>query len=191
MQRIIKSNKMSRIGKKPITVLEGIEVIINKDFLIIKGKNGEINLPFESEFVLFEKNEDKINVKVTKEVKINFARQGLYRSLLANAIEGVNKGFEKKLEIRGVGYKVTMKGEDFEFRLGFSHEILFKKIEGVKMEIDKENNNIIIISGIDKQKVGQVAANIRELKKPDPYKGKGIRYIDEYVVRKAGKSAAK
>jgi large subunit ribosomal protein L6 len=110
---------------------------------------------------------------------------------LANAVEGVTNGYEKKLEIRGVGYKVAMKGVDLEFRLGFSHPVLFKKVEGVDMAIDKDNSLIVIVSGINKQKVGQVAANIRALKKPEPYKGKGIRYVDEHVVRKAGKSAAK
>lgn len=182
---------MSRIGKKPVNLLDGVEVKFNSNDLIIKGKKGEIILPFESEYVSFEKEgENIVNVKVIKDVKVNFARQGLYRSLLFNAVEGVTNGYEKQLEIRGVGYKVTPKGEDLEFRLGFSHTILFKKIDGVNMNIDKENNNIIIVSGIDKQKVGQVAANIRELKKPEPYKGKGIRYVGEYVARKAGKSAA-
>ncbi len=182
---------MSRIGKKVIVIPEGVEVIFNDDNLVIKGKNGEINLPFENKYVSFKKEENEIRVEVTAEQKVNFARQGLYRSLLANAIEGVEKGFEKKLEINGVGYRVAAKGEDLEFRLGFSHEVIFKKVEGVDMKIDKENNNVIIVSGIDKQKVGQVAANIRELKKPEPYKGKGIKYIDEYIVRKAGKSASK
>jgi large subunit ribosomal protein L6 len=181
---------MSRIGKKPIK-LNNVDVSINKDTLIIKGDKGEIILPFEAEYVSFEKKDNIILVKVNDKNKVNFARQGLYRSLLANAVEGIEKGFEKKLEIQGVGYRVNFKGEDLEFRLGFSHEILFKKVDGVKMEIDKENNNIIIISGIDKQKVGQVAANIRELKKPEPYKGKGIRYVGEHIVRKTGKSAAK
>ena len=182
---------MSRIGKKPVKLLDGVEVIINSDDLVIKGKKGEIVLPFESEYVSFKKEDDLIKVEVKKEEKINYARQGLYRSLLANAVEGVTNGYEKRLEIRGVGFKVDKKGQDLEFRLGFSHPVLFKKVEGVDMDIDKDNNLIIIISGIDKQKVGQVAANIRELKKPEPYKGKGIRYVDEYVVRKAGKSAAK
>ena len=182
---------MSRIGKKPITLPEGIEVIINEDYLLIKGNKGEILLPFEKKFVSFKKEDNILMVNVKNNLKINFARQGLYRSLLANAIEGIKDGFEKRLEIKGVGFKITKKGDDFEFRLGFSHPILFKKVEGVDINIDKENNNNLIISGIDKQKVGQVAANIRELKKPEPYKGKGIRYIDEYVVRKAGKSAAK
>ncbi len=182
---------MSRIGKKPVKLLDGVEVIINSDDLVIKGKKGEIVLPFESEYVSFRKEDDLIKVEVKKEEKINYARQGLYRSLLANAVEGVTNGYEKRLEIRGVGFKVDKKGQDLEFRLGFSHPVLFKKVEGVDMDIDKDNNLIIIISGIDKQKVGQVAANIRELKKPEPYKGKGIRYVDEYVVRKAGKSAAK
>jgi len=182
---------MSRIGKKPVKLLDGVEVIINSDDLVIKGKKGEIVLPFESEYVSFRKEDNLIKVEVKKEEKINYARQGLYRSLLANAVEGVTNGYEKRLEIRGVGFKVDKKGQDLEFRLGFSHPVLFKKVEGVDMDIDKDNNLIIIISGIDKQKVGQVAANIRELKKPEPYKGKGIRYVDEYVVRKAGKSAAK
>jgi len=182
---------MSRIGKKPVNLLDGVEITFNKNELIIKGKKGEIVLPFESEYVTFSQEEGVVQTSVVNEMKVNFARQGLYRSLLANAVEGVTNGYEKKLEIQGVGYKVTAKGEDLEFRLGFSHEILFKKIDGVDMIIDKDNINIITISGIDKQKVGQVAANIRELKKPEPYKGKGIRYVGEHVVRKAGKSAAK
>ena len=183
---------MSRIGKKPVNLLEGVEITYNKDELIIKGKKGEIVLPFESEYVSFEKDGDNVvNVKVTNEAKINYARQGLYRSLLANAVEGVTNGYEKRLEIRGVGFRVAQKGADLEFQLGFSHPVLFKKVDGVDMTIDKENQLIVIISGIDKQKVGQVAANIRALKKPEPYKGKGIRYVDEHVVRKAGKSAAK
>ena len=182
---------MSRIGKKPVVLLDGVEITYNQDELIIKGKKGEITLPFESEYVSFEQGEGVVNVKVTKEEKVNYARQGLYRSLLANAVDGVTNGVEKKLEIRGVGFKVAKKGEDLEFRLGFSHPVLFKKIEGVDMDIDKDNPLIVIISGIDKQKVGQVAANIRALKKPEPYKGKGIRYVGEHVVRKAGKSAAK
>jgi len=183
---------MSRIGKKPVVILDGVEITFNKDNLVIKGKKGEIILPFEPEYISYEKEGDNIiNVRVTKDAKVNFARQGLYRSLLDNAINGVMNGYEKKLEIRGVGYKVTPKGSDLEFRLGFSHSILFEKMDGVDMIIDKDNALMITISGIDKQKVGQVAANIRALKKPEPYKGKGIRYVGEYVVRKAGKSAAK
>jgi len=183
---------MSRIGKKPVVILDGVEITFNKDNLVIKGKKGEIILPFEPEYISYEKEGDNIiNVRVTKDAKVNFARQGLYRSLLDNAINGVMNGYEKKLEIRGVGYKVTPKGSDLEFRLGFSHSILFEKMDGVDMIIDKDNALMITVSGIDKQKVGQVAANIRALKKPEPYKGKGIRYVGEYVVRKAGKSAAK
>jgi len=116
---------------------------------------------------------------------------GLYRSLISNMVTGVTDGYEKRLEIQGVGYRVKKVGKDLEFSLGFSHPVKYIVKETVSAEIDKEKNNILIISGIDKQHVGQVAAEIRSLKKPEPYKGKGIRYVGERIIRKAGKQAAK
>ena len=182
---------MSRIGKKPVSVPSNVEVSIEADILKVKGPKGELTVPFESTYVSFSKEEDFISVTRANDTKPARARHGLYRSLLANAIEGVINGFAKSLEIKGVGYRGALKGSGIEFQLGFSHPILFELPEGITVEFDKKNANLLTISGISKQLVGQVAANIRALRKPEPYKGKGIRYTDEYVVRKAGKSAAK
>lgn len=182
---------MSRIGKKPVPVPSNVEISIEADILKIKGPKGELTVPYEAEYVSFVQEGDMINVTRTDDTKPARARHGLYRSLLANAIEGVVEGFAKSLEIKGVGYRGTLKGAGVEFQLGFSHPVQFDLPEGVTVEFDKKNINLFTVSGINKQLVGQVAANIRALKKPEPYKGKGIRYTDEHVVRKAGKSAAK
>jgi large subunit ribosomal protein L6 len=182
---------MSRIGKKPVSVPSGVEVSIETNLLKVKGSKGELTVPFESEYVSFAQEGDVINVTRASDTKVARARHGLYRSLLANAIEGVANGYSKSLEIKGVGYRGALKGTGIELQLGFSHPIFLELPEGIKIEFDKKNINLFTVSGIDKQLVGQVAANIRAFKKPEPYKGKGIRYTDEHVVRKAGKSAAK
>lgn len=182
---------MSRIGKKPVSVPSGVEISIEADALKVKGSKGELVVPFESEYVSFKAEGDVINVSRVDDTKPARARHGLYRSLLANAIEGVTNGYSKSLEIKGVGFRGALKGAGIEFQLGFSHSIQFDLPEGVVAEFDKKNTNLLTLSGINKQLVGQAAANIRALKKPEPYKGKGIRYTDEHVVRKAGKSAAK
>ena len=182
---------MSRIGKQPVSVPSGIEVSIEADVLKVKGPKGELTVPFETEYVSFAQEGDVINVSRANDTKAARARHGLYRSLLANAIEGVQNGYSKSLEIKGVGYRGALKGTTIEFQLGFSHPIIFDIPEGITIEFDKKNANLLTVSGISKQLVGQVAANIRSFKKPEPYKGKGIRYTDEHVVRKAGKSAAK
>ena len=182
---------MSRIGKKPVSVPSGVEVSIEADILRVKGSKGDLTVPFEPEYVSFAQEADVINVTRADDTKVARARHGLYRSLLANAIKGVTNGYSKELEIKGVGYRGALKGDGVEFQLGFSHSIQFDLPEGVKAEFDKKNTSLLTISGINKQLVGQAAANIRALKKPEPYKGKGIRYTDEHVVRKAGKSAAK
>lgn len=182
---------MSRIGKKPVSVPSNVEVSIETDILKVKGPKGELTVPFEPEYVSFAQEGDLISVTRTDDTKLARARHGLYRSLLANAIEGVINGYSKELEIKGVGYRGALKNAGVEFQLGFSHPVQFDLPEGVTVEFDKKNINLFTVSGINKQLVGQAAANIRALKKPEPYKGKGIRYTDEYVVRKAGKSAAK
>lgn len=146
-------------------------------------------MSYDAAFVSFAQEGDTLTVTRADDTKNCRARHGLYRSLAANAIEGVVNGYSKTLEIKGVGYRGAPKGAGIELQLGFSHPIQFDLPEGVKAEFTKENANILVISGISKQLVGQAAANIRALKKPEPYKGKGIRYIDEHVVRKAGKSA--
>ncbi len=182
---------MSRIGKKPVSVPSNVEISIEADVLKVKGPKGELTVSFEPAYVSFAQEEGLISVTRADDTKPARARHGLYRSLLANAIEGVVNGFSKSLEIKGVGYRGALKGAGVEFQLGFSHPIQFDLPEGVTVEFDKKNINLFTVSGINKQLVGQAAANIRALRKPEPYKGKGIRYTDEHVVRKAGKSASK
>jgi large subunit ribosomal protein L6 len=182
---------MSRIGKKPIIVAEGVEISIQDSVIVVKGKNGELTVPFEPQYVSFSMEEGAVVVTRVDDSKTARSRHGLYRSLVANAIVGVTEGYIKKLEIRGVGYKAAVKGENLEMALGYSHPIIFPIPSDVTIELDKENQSIIIVSGINNQRVGQAAANIRSFRKPEPYKGKGIRYVDEFVIRKAGKSNTK
>lgn len=182
---------MSRIGKKTIIVPSGVEISIEAAVLKVKGPKGNLEVPFESEYVSFKQEEGTLATERANDSKDARARHGLYRSLAANAIEGVVNGYSKVLLIKGVGYRGELKGNGIEFRLGFSHVIQFEVPAGITAEFDKKDLGMLTISGIDKQLVGQVAANIRAYKKPEPYKGKGIRYSDEKVVRKAGKSAKK
>jgi len=177
---------MSRLGKKPIEIPEGVDV--NKEgggLLKVKGPLGELEREFRKEIDI--KIEDK---KIVLSPKIKtpeaVALWGTYSSHIRNMIEGVTKGFEKKLLIEGVGFKAQLEGKDIVFNLGFSHPVKLEIPEGVKVAIEK---NLITVSGIDKEKVGQFSADIRSLKKPEPYKGKGIRYEDEVVRKKAGKKA--
>ncbi len=176
---------MSRIGKKPIEIPEGTQVRIDKGDIIVKGPKGELTqlLPLELEVSI---KDNKLEVKPKKKTKNSSALWGLFRSLIFNMIEGVNQGFEKKLEINGVGYRAALEGKKLVMSLGFSHPVEMEAPEGIEFNVEK---NIITISGIDKQLVGQAAAEIRSKKKPEPYKGKGIKYIDEVIRRKAGKKA--
>lgn len=175
---------MSKIGKKPIDIPSGVTVTLGKkNGVNVKGAKGELAASFDDEIII-EVKENEVIVTPRKDVKRLYAFWGLTRNLIANMIEGVTKGYEKKLELQGVGYKVALKGNDLDLSLGFSHPIIFKAPEGIKFVVEK---NIITISGIDKQMVGQVAAEIRKLRKPEPYKGKGVRYVGEQVRRKAGK----
>jgi large subunit ribosomal protein L6 len=175
---------MSKIGKKPIEIPKTVTVAVgDKNKVNVKGPKGELEASFNLDMNI-EMKDAEIIVTPRKDVKKFYAFWGLTRNLIANMIEGVNKGYEKKLELQGVGYKVALKGNDLDLSLGFSHPILFKAPEGIKFVVEK---NIITISGIDKQVVGQVAADIRKLRKPEPYKGKGVRYVGEQVRRKAGK----
>ncbi len=176
---------MSRVGKKPIEILAGVEVSIENNEVSVKGPKGELKTSISPE-IKVEKKDNQIIVAPVKETKRSNALWGLSRSLIFNMIEGVTKGYEKKLEIQGVGYRASLEGEDLVLLVGFSHPVKIEKVEGIKFEIDK---NIITISGIDKELVGQIAAKIRKVKKPEPYKGKGIRYLGEEVRRKAGKKA--
>ncbi len=182
---------MSRIGNKPIVVPAEVEVLVEAGALRMKGSKGELTVSFDAKAVAFELKDGELRVTRKNELKDSRAKHGLYRSLAANAIGGVKDGYQKKLEIIGVGYRGALKGSEIELNLGYSHPINYAIPAGVTAEFDKENTNLLVISGIDKQLVGQVAAEIREFRKPEPYKGKGIRYQDEYIYRKAGKSAAK
>lgn len=177
---------MSKIGKKPIDIPAGITVSVDNNKVVVKGSKGELSIVVDV-IIKVDIQDNQIVLSPQKEAKKANVLWGLYRSLVANMVDGIEKGYEKQLELQGVGYKVAMQGKDLVLNLGFSHPINFKSPEGIEFKIEK---NIITISGIDKQLVGQVAADIRSFKKPEPYKGKGIRYVGEQVRRKVGKKAA-
>ena len=174
---------MSRIGNNPITIPEGVTVDVQPTQIHVKGKLGELTQDYSEVQVVVEEN--TIKVVRPSEKKSVKSKHGLYRSLIANMIEGVSNGFTKELELVGVGYKAAPKGKTLELNLGFSHPINFQIPDDLKIEVPKPT--AIKISGIDKQRVGQIAANIRSFRKPEPYKGKGVKYKDEYVRRKEGK----
>lgn len=177
---------MSRIGRLPITVPSGVDVTIDGPNVTVKGPKGQLALAV-AEPISVERAEDG-TVQVTRpdDERDSRARHGLTRSLIANMVEGVTNGYTKKLEIHGTGYRVTAKGSDLEFALGYSHPILIKAPEGITFQV--ENPTRFSVSGIDKQLVGETAANIRKLRRPDPYKGKGVRYEGEQIRRKVGKA---
>lgn len=180
---------MSRIGRLPIDIPQGVEVKIEEgNKVTVKGPKGtlEKNLPVEMEIKL---EDNQIVVSRPNDLKKMKSLHGLTRSLIANMVIGVSQGYEKKLEINGVGYRAQKKGKEITFNLGFSHPVAMTDPEGIETEMDGQN--IIIVKGIDKEKVGQYAAEIRELRKPEPYKGKGIKYADEVIRRKVGKTGAK
>lgn len=178
---------MSRIGKLPVLVPDGVTITVDDNAIVVKGPKGELSTPILSHVSV--KVEDG-NVIVTRasDEKISKSQHGLVRSLINNMVVGVSKGFEKKLEVNGVGFRVNGGGQSLEMQLGFSHPVKYQAPEGVNLTVDKMK---ITVSGIDKQQVGQIAAEIRALKKPEPYKGKGIKYADEVILRKAGKAGAK
>lgn len=174
---------MSRLGKQPISIIDGVEVTLSDIKAVIKGPKGELTVAYPRT-VKVEKNESKLILSI--EDPANGAMWGTTWSNLRNAIEGVSKGFSKQLEVNGVGFRAAAQGKKLTMSLGFSHPVEMEAPEGVDIKVEK---NLITISGFDKQKVGQFAAEIREKKKPEPYKGKGIKYIDEHIRRKAGKKA--
>jgi len=181
---------MSRIGKLPVTVPSGVTIDINDHKVTVKGPKGELSEKIHSAIKL-EIKDGKVVFTRTADNKPTRSLHGLARKLVANMVEGVTKGYEKRLEIIGVGYKAAVSGSKLTLNLGFSHPVEYIAPKGITFEIDKEKKNIITITGIDKQMLGEVAAKIRSYKKPEPYKGKGIRYVGENVPRKAGKAAAK
>lgn len=179
---------MSRIGKKPIEIPEGVEMKIEGRELSIKGSKGELKQKIHP-LIKVEEKDRQILVSVNKpEVKKERALWGLFASLINNMIIGVSQGYEKKLEVNGVGYRVELQGDKLVLNVGYSHPIEYKLPQGITATVEK---NLITINGIDKQLVGEVAAQIRKIRKPEPYKGKGIKYVDEVIRRKVGKAAAK
>ncbi|MCJ9429284.1 50S ribosomal protein L6 [Kordiimonas marina] len=175
---------MSRIGKKAVAIPSGVTVSLNGADFAVKGPKGELAMTFVPE-VEVSQNDDGIVVKPINETKRARSMWGMQRTMVANMIEGVTDGFSRKLEINGVGYRAQMKGSALNLQLGYSHDIDFPVPEGIKIETPDQTT--ILISGVDKQKVGQTAAKIREFRKPEPYKGKGIKYQGEYIFRKEGK----
>ena len=177
---------MSRIGKQPITVPTGVDVTIDGTHVAVKGPRGSLERDLHPEMrVLLE--DGSVRVERPSDERLHRALHGLTRTLVANMVEGVTNGYEKRLEIVGVGYRAALKDSDLELALGFSHAVEVAAPPGIEFEVPAPNR--IVVRGIDKQLVGQVAANIRKIRKPEPYKGKGVRYLGERVQRKAGKAA--
>ena len=178
---------MSKVGKKPINIPDGVSVKINGGLLEIKGKEGSLSLPILP-YTKIELSDKELSVKIENSDELQArANWGTMRALAQNAITGVNSGFLKELEIQGVGFRASMEGNTLVLYIGFSHTVKFPVPEGIKVSVEK---NFIKISGFNKNLVGQVAAKIRDFKKPEPYQGKGIRYKGEAVRRKAGKKVA-
>jgi large subunit ribosomal protein L6 len=182
---------MSRIGNNPITIPEGVTVTLNGEVITVKGKLGELTQEIDAS-ISVTIADNTVSFTRGSDDKEHRAKHGLYRSLVANMIEGVLNGYSKKLELRGVGYRATTQGNTLDISTGYSHNIVFDIAPEVKViaETEKGKAPTITITGCDKQLVGAVAARIRAERKPEPYKGKGIRYVDEYVRKKAGKTAA-
>ena len=180
---------MSRIGNSPITIPEGVSVEIQPNLLTVKGKLGELSQSYD--LVSIEQSENTLTVKRVNESKTAKAKHGLYRSLFYNMVQGVSNGWSKELELVGVGYRANNQGQKLELALGFSHNIVFQIPTEVKVETvsEKGKNPIVKLTSLDKQLVGAIASKIRSFRKPEPYKGKGVKYVGEEIRRKAGKSA--
>lgn len=176
---------MSRIGRKPIDVPSGVEVKLDGHHITVKGPKGTLERDLHPDMVVTVEG-NVINVTRPSEAKQHKALHGLTRTLISNMVVGVSEGFKKELEIQGVGYRCAKQGKDLVMNLGYSHQVIVPEIDGISIEVPAQNR--IVISGPDKQKVGQFAAEVREKRPPEPYKGKGIRYLGEYVQRKEGKA---
>ncbi|MDP6797816.1 MAG: 50S ribosomal protein L6 [Candidatus Krumholzibacteria bacterium] len=180
---------MSRVGLLPIPLPQGVQIDINEDGLLtVKGPKGELSREINPEMALTV-GETEITVARPSDSKLHKSQHGLARALVANMVEGVSTGFSKELEIEGVGYRAELKGKNLQLALGFSHPVIVEPFEGITFEVSAPTQ--IKVSGYDKEKVGQMAANIRGWRPPEPYKGKGVRYKGEHIIRKAGKAAAK
>jgi large subunit ribosomal protein L6 len=177
---------VSRIGKLPITIPDGVEVEIGDGVVRVKGPKGELSQTVSRE-LSFEREDSTLLVKRPTDRGEHRALHGLTRSLVFNMVQGVTEGFEKRLEIQGVGYRAQLRGNALELALGFSHPVKVEAPDGIEFEVPQPTQ--IIVRGIDKQAVGEIAARVRKLRPPEPYKGKGVRYAGEYVARKVGKRA--
>ncbi|MGB3391344.1 MAG: 50S ribosomal protein L6 [Pseudaminobacter sp.] len=175
---------MSRIGKKPVPVPQGVTAAVDGQTVTAKGPKGELKFVVNDE-VLVKLEDGEISVQPRDESKDARSKWGMSRSQIVNILQGVKDGFEKKLEINGVGYRAALQGKDLQLALGFSHDVIYRAPEGVTITVPKPTE--IVVAGIDKQVVGQVAAEIREYRGPEPYKGKGVKYAGEVIVRKEGK----
>jgi len=180
---------MSRIGRMPITVPAGVEVTLGENNVVtVKGPKGTLTQTLHPEMIL-EQEGNVIHVKRPSDDKAHCALHGMTRALLHNMVVGVSEGFKKELEINGVGYRAAKDGKNLVMNLGYSHQVIMPEIDGITIDVPAANK--IVISGCDKQKVGQFAAEVREKRPPEPYKGKGIKYVDEVIRRKVGKTGAK
>jgi large subunit ribosomal protein L6 len=177
---------MSRIGRKPIPVPAGVNVAIEPELVTVNGPKGELSERIHRDITVAQEGEELVVTRPTDRGE-HRALHGLTRSLVANMVEGVTSGFEKRLEIQGVGYRAQLKGKNLELALGYSHPVPIEAPDGIEFEVPQPTR--IVVRGISKQLVGETAANIRKQRKPEPYKGKGIRYEGEYVARKVGKRA--
>lgn len=175
---------MSRVGKLPIKIPSGVTITVDPDFVTIAGSKGTLKQFTMPDITVTQEGDAILVTRTNDEPKVR-AKHGLMRALLNNMVAGVSGGFSKKLEINGVGFRVAQQGTDLKFNLGFSHDVIYKMPQGITATIEQ---NTVTVTGIDKQRVGQVAAEIRALKKPEPYKGKGIKYAGERILRKSGKS---
>ena len=176
---------MSRIGRKPINIPAGVTVSVNEGVVTVKGPKGELTQKVHPNMTV-EINGDVVEVKRPNDDKLNRSLHGLTRSLIHNMVIGVTEGYKKELEVNGVGYRVQKQGNKVVMNLGFSHQVIVEETDDIKMKVPDPNN--IIVLGCDKQKVGQFAAEVREKRPPEPYKGKGIKYKDEVIRRKEGKA---
>lgn len=184
---------MSRVGNKPITVPKGVDINIDKNLILVKGPKGELSQQIDPD-IRVELNDGELQVSRPTEQKRHKAMHGLYRALINNMVEGVSNGFVRKLELVGVGYRVEVINNDIlDLTLGYSHHVYFKVPPEIKVQAvtEKGKNPVITLESHDKQLIGQVASKIKSLRKAEPYKGKGIRYVGEFIRRKAGKTAAK
>ena len=175
---------MSRIGKLPIAIPSGVTITVDQDTITVTGPKGTLS-QFTMPGITVAVEENKAVVSRESDAREHRSKHGLMRTLVSNMVTGVTQGFDRKLEINGVGYKAALEGSKLKLALGFSHDVYYQITAGIKIDVE---GNAVTVSGISKQEVGQVAAEIRALKKPEPYKGKGIKYIEERIIRKSGKS---